>query len=406
MVGDDGQPTGLRVLSLRDLDGLEFPPVQWAVDEFIPTGSLSLMVGRPKAGKSLVAIDLLASVAMGETFLNRATAQGPCVYVPAEDALPLVRSRIWTRVSSERDVPLYVVPADGSLEQSLRIDEAPSFMELSAVVSQFKPAVMVLDPLRELHRRKENDADEMAELLRPLRQLSHETDTAIVLIHHRNKYGTDPSMASRGSSAIVGAVDQIISMDLSGDDGNDDLTPHRILTITVEGRYGPRQRIAAQLQPGLRWTPSKQRPVEDLAVPSRVWRHLEMTGHKLTAEQLSSVVDASKGATQNALTELVKVGHVKRLGSGSKGNAYLYISAAYANGAAEFVTATPMTNMTNAVESPEVGEESPQNASQIRHNGHREPVVIIECQGCGAPRGADGRPCHTCGSTEIVRTLR
>lgn len=406
MVGDDGQPVTLRVLSLRDLDGLEFPPVQWAVDEFIPTGSLSLLVGRPKAGKSLVAIDLLASVAMGDTFLDRATAQGPCVYVPAEDALPLVRSRIWTRITAERDAPIYVVPADGSLEQSLRIDEGPSFMALAAVVEQFKPAVLVLDPLRELHRRKENDADEMAEVLRPLRQLAHETDTAIVLIHHRNKYATDPSLASRGSSAIVGGVDQIITMELSGEDEGGDLNPHRTLTIQVEGRYGPRQRIQAQLRPGLRWLPVAQRVVEDLAVPGRVWRHLELTGHKLTADQLAVAVNASKGATQNALTELVKAGHVRRLGMGSKGNAYQYVASAYAEDSSSNASHSRETNMTNPKERPEVREESDQHSSQIRHNGQREPVVILLCAGCGQPRGADDRPCPSCGATESTRVLR
>ena len=90
---------------------------------------------------------------------------------------------------------------------SLRLDVQESFARLADMVNRLQPRLVVLDPLREFHHKRENEADDMAALLRPLRQLAHDSDTTIVLIHHRNKHATDPALATRGSSAITGGVD-------------------------------------------------------------------------------------------------------------------------------------------------------------------------------------------------------
>ena len=318
----------LRALSLADLDRMEFPPTRWVVDELIPAGALVLVVGRPKAGKSLLAVDLAASVALGDTFLDRATAHGAVALAPAEDAFSLVRDRLWTRLGAERAAPLYVIPADGSLDQSIRLDDPRSFEQLAALIGLLKPAVLILDPLRELHHRKENDADEMAALLRPLRQLAHETDTAIILIHHRNKHASDPTLATRGSSAITGGVDVVITLERSDegdDDADDSLTPDQVLTLRVEGRYGPRKRLAARLGVGLRWHATTTRADDDLSAADRIRRHLEVTGEELTADELVEATGVAKRTVQNTLTELVKrPARVLRHGAGTKGDPYRY----------------------------------------------------------------------------------
>ncbi len=331
----DGRPdpvsavAGFRALSLGDLAQFEFPPVEWIVDELFPAGALVLLVGRPKAGKSLLAVDLLASVALGETFLDRATAQGAAIYVPAEDALRLVRDRLWTRLDSERTAPLFVVPADGTLEQSIRIDDPASMARLRATIEEIRPALLVLDPMRELHTRKENDADEMAAVLRPLRQLAHDTGTTIILIHHRNKHATDASLATRGSSAIAGGVDVIITLDLSDESDSAELTPAQVMTLRVEGRYGPRQAIGARLRAGLRWESADPQSGDSLTVRDRIRRHFEVTGDHLTADQLHEVIGGDKSGLQRALRDLLGGGRIVRDGAGTKIAPYRYSVAVH-----------------------------------------------------------------------------
>ena len=324
----------LRALTLRDLDGFAFPAAEWLVDGLVPAGALVLLVGRPKVGKSLLGVDLSASIALGESFLGRATRQGPVCYVPAEDALPLFRDRLWARLGPERDAPLVVVPVDGSLPQRLRLDDATSFAALAGTVAGHRPRLLVLDPLVELHRRDENSADEMSALLRPLRQLAHETGTAVLLIHHANKHAADPSLAVRGSSAIAGSVDVVVTLRTKSDDADDPDAPGpgpgQAVTLRVEGRYGPRQRLVASLGPHLRWE-AGDAAEDDGSAADRVRRYLAATAEALTADELAAATDSTTKTVQNVVTPLVRAGKVVRVGPGTRVAPFRYRAGTIGN---------------------------------------------------------------------------
>jgi hypothetical protein len=314
--------TPFVTISIAKMDTLTFPETRYLIEDLIAAGSANLFVGPPKRGKSLFLIDALASIAAGDTFLGKATISGPVIYVPAEDGFPVVRNRLRTRFGDERSVPFYILPVDGSLpDQTLQLDNPESLARLAATIEAIKPVAVGLDCLRELHTLKENDADEMALLLRPIRQLAHETDTAIILVHHRNKHGTDPATATRGSSAIVGAVDSVLTLDASGND-EDGLTPQTVITLTAQGRYGPKQRITAHLASGLRWEIAGAAP--DTTLANRIPYLLGGRDTLLDADAIAEALGAKKGSVQNALKELVKSGAVVRLGKGEKNAPYQY----------------------------------------------------------------------------------
>lgn len=322
--------SGFETLSLADLAGLNLPPTRWVVEDVFPAASLVLLVGRPKAGKSLLMLDLAASVAAGDSFLGRATEQGPAIYVPAEDALPLVRERLSSRLGAVQDIPLSVLPVDGSLNQSLRLDSPASFTRLVATVVELRPRLLILDPFRELHHLPENEADNMATLLRPLRQLAHRLNVLIILVHHRNKSAPDAVRAARGSSAITGGVDAVITLDLSeGSKGSKGsagagLSAAPTLTLQTKGRHGPAQRLTERLRPGLRWEPVEPALLDSLPVVRRILGHLEMAGGPLTAAELQAQTGSSTPHVQNALRSLLKSGRVVRDGAGTKGSPFRY----------------------------------------------------------------------------------
>ena len=115
--------SGFRPVSLRDLWALELPALEYVVADLLPLGHAGLLSAREKAGKGLLAIDLCASVALGEPFLDRATRQGPAIYAAAEEHVRDVRDRIGTRLGDDRDAPLYVLPLDGSTEDRLYLSD-------------------------------------------------------------------------------------------------------------------------------------------------------------------------------------------------------------------------------------------------------------------------------------------
>lgn len=333
--------------TLDELRTLNFPEPEWVVDGLLPAGALVLLVGRPKAGKSLLVIDLLAAVARGEPFLGRATRQGPALYVPAEDAIPLVRERLDARVGPIAEVPITVAPADGSVRQQVRLDQPAPLTQLVAAVRDDCPRVLVLDPLREFHHLQENDADQMALLLRPLRRLAHASKTLVVLVHHRNKHAADPILASRGSSAITGSVDIIVTvettanrngieLDLDGDDRQDQeqdterlatgAGQAHVLKILIEGRYGPRRTLAVRLAKGLRWEPvdAPAARVTTRPVRQRILSLLADDARGYTAEEIAGELGLRTPVVRNELTHLSKARHVLREGPGKRSDPYRY----------------------------------------------------------------------------------
>ncbi len=249
------------------------------------------------------------------------------MYAPVEDHFALVRERVRLRFAAGGDAPFHILSLDGSFpDQSLRLDDdGTSLVRLADTLAAAQPAVIALDPFRELHASKENDADAMSLLLRPLRQLAHETGTAIVLIHHRNKsIGGDASAAVRGSSAITGSVDVVMTMDVDGNE-DDDLTPQKVVTLRAEGRYGPRQKIAARLGTGLRWETTAPPAPADEPLERRIRRHLALAPHPVAAEELADALGAARGSVQNCLTRLVTNHHAARLGKGAKSDPFRYV---------------------------------------------------------------------------------
>jgi hypothetical protein len=83
---------------------------------------------------------------------------------------------------------------------------------LIASVRRIEPVLVVIDPLRDIHRVNEDSSTEMADILARLRALRDLTGAAIAVTHHAAKSSKDSSgrrggQKLRGSSAIHGALD-------------------------------------------------------------------------------------------------------------------------------------------------------------------------------------------------------
>ena len=68
--------------------------VSWIVDGLLPSGGLSLLAGKPKAGKSTLARCLALSVARGLPVIGRDTVAGPVIYVALEDKRSEVKKHL------------------------------------------------------------------------------------------------------------------------------------------------------------------------------------------------------------------------------------------------------------------------------------------------------------------------
>jgi AAA domain len=294
------EPAGFTPLSLADLFGLDLPEPAYAVDGILPLGSATLLDAREKSGKGLLTIDLCASVALGEPFVDRAVMEGPSIYCAAEEHLRDVRHRIGQRVGTERDAPFYVLPLNGSTPDRLSLHDPVTLQSLYDMGKTYQPIVLIIDTLREVHEGKEDSSDDMAPLLRPLRQLAHDLNVALVVNHHQNRAGT-----FRGSTAIRAAFDQEWSFTRT----DDDHAPAGEMrgTLRIEGRYGPRQSIAILLGEGLRWRPATPTvSVGESGLRERILATIDDTQDWLSTDDLHARLGGAKKTIQNELSRMVK----------------------------------------------------------------------------------------------------
>ena len=72
------------IFSAADLQGRVFPPIKWIVPDILPEG-LTLLAGKPKLGKSWLALDIAVAVASGGSVLGRECEPGPVLCLALED---------------------------------------------------------------------------------------------------------------------------------------------------------------------------------------------------------------------------------------------------------------------------------------------------------------------------------
>lgn len=87
-----------------------------------------------------------------------------------------------------------------------RLQTTQAWDELNDLCSAWKPDLVVLDPLVELHTASENDNGAMRHVVALFRSFASRHDCGVVLVHHTRKGGEAGDLdAFRGASSVVGA---------------------------------------------------------------------------------------------------------------------------------------------------------------------------------------------------------
>lgn len=193
---------------------LEQPDTQprWLVEPLWSRAAVGFLAGTPKLGKTWLGLDLALSVATATPCLDTfdVPEPGPVLAFLAEDHPSVVRQRLeglcrHRRLDLER-VPVHVITAP-----ALRLDLELDRQRLADSVARLAPKLLLLDPLVRLHRRDENHAGDVAELLAFLRQLQRAHHLAIVVVHHmRKNAASHTGQALRGSGDLHAWTDSAL----------------------------------------------------------------------------------------------------------------------------------------------------------------------------------------------------
>ncbi len=211
------------VLCMSDV---EARPVRWVWPGRIPQGRLSLLVGRPGEGKSMLTMDWAALVTTGQPWPDgQACAGGSVVLVSGEDdPHEVIRPRLdahGARVDRVHLLQAVVrVGKDGSAAEAMFT--LADILPLEVLLERLPDcALVVIDPIGsfiggEVDAHREN---EVRGVLAPLAALAQRTGAAILLVAHQRKgAASHADDLVLGSRAFTGIARSVLHLMLDPDD--------------------------------------------------------------------------------------------------------------------------------------------------------------------------------------------
>lgn len=206
---------GLRLVNASDLDRQEFPPIAYVVPGFIAEG-VTLLAGKPKSGKSWMALDWALSIAAGGfAFGSVAVEQGDVLYLALEDNPRRLQKRQRQLLGDEPKPPRLAFATECPALDRGGLDGIRQWCVLAP-----RPLLIVVDVLAKVRPEKRRDEglyDADYRAIGLLKALAEEFRLAIVVVHHTSKRtdAVDAFDTVSGTTAMTGAVDTALILQSS-----------------------------------------------------------------------------------------------------------------------------------------------------------------------------------------------
>jgi hypothetical protein len=204
---DRHQGHQFKALTAADRMAMERPRVQWLITDLLPAGDASVVGGRPKVGKSALAVAIAAAVVnAGKVLSFQAPEARPVVLVTDDqadgDSCEMMDALgLW-------DHPQIL------WSRHFRLTESDLDL-LLATIKANPGALVILDSLRSIGRSLpmgENDS-EIGAILYDLKATITEAGGTLLMIHHCNKAdGLVGTEALSGHNAIAGAMNTVLTL--------------------------------------------------------------------------------------------------------------------------------------------------------------------------------------------------
>ncbi len=190
----------------RELLLTRFPEPRWTVPEILPEG-LAPLAGRPKIGKSWLALQVACAVGTGGMVLGRRVNKGKVLYIALEDGFRRLQSRMQTQLwTSETEVDFYVEWPDlnvGGLDRLQKEIAAKGY------------TLVIIDTLSRIVAFDQQDMMPTTAVMGALQHLALTCRCTILVVDHHRKRGAfdpDPVEDLLGSTGKAAVADTILGL--------------------------------------------------------------------------------------------------------------------------------------------------------------------------------------------------
>jgi 5S rRNA maturation endonuclease (ribonuclease M5) len=296
------------VLPILDVPGLlSVPDPTWIIDGWVIDDGASVWYGPPKVYKTFNVLDMALSVACGVPWRGNAVVQQPVLYLLGEGMGTFkYRVHVWLQKRSEgRQAQFWTIPVGVPLSTPEGLTNA-----LAAIDSlPMRPGLIVVDTLnRHFGPGDENSSQDMTRFVQAIDAIRAHTRAHIAVVHHSGK---DAEKGARGSSALLGAVDnefritrtegtQICRIECTAARHSDEPKPMTVELVKVEVVHAETGLVMSSLLPVLREDVEPEGDRVDIVKLILATLH---AGPK-TAAELAEYLDLSGGHLRKFLPEM------------------------------------------------------------------------------------------------------
>jgi predicted ATP-dependent serine protease len=287
----------------------EEPAVSHLVDGLLLAGGSSLWVAKPKVGKSTALQNLASCVATAQPFLDRVTTSGAVLYLALEELESEVRKHF---LAME-------LPANAPLHFSFERSPEAAVTWLSSVVDRLKPVLIIIDTFQKFTRVHDISAyAAVTNAMEPITSLARRTHAHVAFSHHGTKaHHVDGGDSTLGSTALFGGVDTLIHLTK---------TEHHRSMSSIQ-RYGenlPETIVTLDKKTYRVSIAGTKADVEVAEMIDKIIEFLKTSDAPVDDAAISEAVEGRKTVRLAALRKAVDENRIMRLGSGLRGDPYMY----------------------------------------------------------------------------------
>ena len=199
-----------KIVIAADLKTMTFPVVRYVVPQYVPEG-VALLIGRPKIGKSWLALDLAVACASGRSVLGSLKPEhGDVLYLALEDGKRRLQRRLdklLSPLSAAWPQRLTLAPwATGTAPIKAALEDIEAWC-----ASVAKPVLVVIDTLERFRKPADGKQQLYAadtQAIASLQNIAIRYGVAILVLHHdRKAEADDPFDTVSGTLGLTGAAD-------------------------------------------------------------------------------------------------------------------------------------------------------------------------------------------------------
>jgi len=300
----------IQLITLKDLLAEPEEKIDWTVEGLFSKGGLSLIVAKPKTGKSTLARQLALAVSKGESFLGRETEKGLVIYLALEERREDVKSHFRSMGAQEEE----------NLNLKIFAGMAPSdaLEQVRSIAEREKPLLIVVDTLARLTRIKDlNDYSQVITGLQPLLAISREVKSHVCLLHHSKKGESKGIDSALGSIGIVGTVDTILEMNRSE-------KYRTISSIQRSGEDLEETVLSFDKETRISSLGGNKEQCEIDRLGESILEFLSQQEEAIPEKMIDESIEGTRSYYKKALKKLREERKITRIGEGKKNFPYLY----------------------------------------------------------------------------------